>query len=482
MKPAPLHLGYVPPQAPELEESILGAILIEKNAINRVIDLLKADDFYKEQNRVIFQSIINLYAAKKPIDLLTVCQQLKADKTIDLAGGSYSVSKLTNNVASAANIDGHAQIVKQYSMLRQLTQLGEQLRTNAYSPDANPFNLIQQFQNDLNKVVPNVSADVTPESRMLKTLKFINHAMDAKDGVSGIPYPWPKINKHTGGMQRGNSIVIAGLPGAMKTALTLCITKHLDDLGIPSLMFQQEMSSEQTGIREIAMETKINSTRIKTGQLSQAEFSQIQKAIGKIESGKRYVDEAPGLTIYKLRSVGTKMVQEYGVQLIIIDYLQLMDTQKQKNESDTAALERTTREIKSIAKELNIPIICLSQFTKEAGKDHSIFPDLSHLRGSGSIEQDADLIWITWNPCKKLGSQFTWKNPYDLTEELTAKGKIYMRDAKNRDGSNEIFEFESFPWINTFEETRMLSEGTVSNFNSGGLAPNAGFNNQDATF
>lgn len=471
--------GKIPPQAQDIEIAVLGAILIDKTAFRLVADTLSYSDFYSEQHSVIYKACETLFKDKQPIDILTVCQKLKEQGSLELAGGSFFVSSLANKIASAGNIEHHALIIRQSSMLRQLITLGQNLIQKSYLDGADPFDIQSEAQKSLIKLIPSSENDISAASMMKHTLEIILKAMDSKDGISGIPYPWEKVNKHTGGMQRGNSIVIAGLPGGMKTGLAMNIEKHCKDLGIPTLMFQQEMSTEQTGIRKLSMETGIDGKKFRTGQLSEAEIIQMHKAIGKIESAKSFVDSSAGLTIPKLRAMGTRYVQEHGVELIIIDYLQLMNKQQEKGENETNAWERVTREIKSIAKELNIPIITLSQLTKEARKDHSIFPDIATLRSSGSIEQDADVVWITWNPCNKLGPNFTWTNPWNTQEEIPARGKIYLRDAKNREGSNEIFEFDSYPWINTFHERRMLSEGKDSSYSaSGGLANDTSFENK----
>ena len=474
--------GKVPPQAIDMEIAVLGAILIDNTAFRLVADTLSDSDFYNEQHRLVFKACETLYKERSPIDLISVVHKLKAQGSLELAGGTYFVSSLTNKIASSSNISHHALVIRETSMLRQLIAIGAEMQRKAYIEGADPFSIQSETAKDLIKIIPDSGHDISPEAVMKKTLEIILKAMESKDGISGIPYPWPKINHHTGGLQRGNAIVIAGLPGAMKTGVVMNIEKYCNDNGIPTLFFQQEMSTEQTGIRKLSMETGIEGKKFRTGRLDNHELNQMHKAIGKLESTKSYVDSSPGLTISKLRSLGTKYVQQYGVQLIIIDYLQLMNKEQQKGENETNAWERVTREIKSIAKELNVPIIYLSQFTKEAGKDHTKIPDLSYLRGSGSIEQDADVIWIIWNPCKKLGPSFTWTNPWDLHEEISAKGKIYLIDAKNREGSNEIFEFESYPWINTFQEIRMLSEKDSFTPSSGGLAANQSFETGDSPY
>lgn len=469
--------GYIPPQETSTEEIILGAILIEKGAMAKIADLLEPADFYKEDYRLIYEAAYTLHKQQKPIDIITVVTELKRVSKLDIVGGSYSVSKLTNKVASSSNIEHHAAIVKQMSMLRQIIYNAQEAIRESYTNGANPFEIQSSLIKKLQKLIPIVGADISPASRMRKTYQFILEAMASKDGISGIPYPWATINRHTGGMHRGTLITIAGLPGAMKTALCMQITKYLDELGIATLMFQQEMADVQTGIRELSQETAIAGKNFRTGKLSPEDIENMNKAIAKLENSQKYIDDRPGLTFGRLQSVATKYVQEHSVQLVIIDYLQLMNTEKEKNESDTTALERLTRNIKSLSKQLNIPIIVLSQFTKEAGKDHTKFPEISHLRGSGSIEQDSDMVWVTWNPCKALGSEFTWTNPYDSNEEIAAKGKIYLRDAKNREGSNEIFEFEAYPWINTFHDLRMLSEGRQITIPTEGLANNVNFDN-----
>ena len=195
-----LNLGLVPPQAIEFEETILGAILIDKNGFPKICDILNTDDFYKEEHRVIYSAALNLHKRHQPIDILSVCQELKDKGNLEIAGGSYAVSKLTNKVASASNIEHHAAIVKQMAMLRQLIFLSQESLKESYSNGANPFEIQSRLIKDLQKLIPVIGADISPAGRMKKTYQFILEAMASKDGVSGIPYPWQSINKHTGGV------------------------------------------------------------------------------------------------------------------------------------------------------------------------------------------------------------------------------------------------------------------------------------------
>lgn len=463
-----MEYGKLPPQNLDAEEAVLGALLIAKGAIYRIADFLPAEAFYKEENKVVYQAILDLFNNREPIDILTVCTQLKKNGTLEVAGGSFSVSKLTNRIATDSNIETHATYIAEEYYKREVIRISSQAISEAYETGSDIFKILSQLNNNLADIIQLKSSDFGAKSRMMETYKHILEAMQSKTGITGVPYPWKTVNEWTAGMQKGEVIVIAGPPGSFKTGIAMNITKHLDDIpdSIPSLIFQQEMTNIQTGIREIAMESKIPNTKLKSGNLDDYERKQLDQAINKIENSKVFVDSSAGLTIPRLRSVATKMVQSFGVRVIVIDYLQLMNHLKQKGETDTTAIERTTRELKTISKDLKITIIALSQLLKEANKDPFKIPDLGMLRGSGSIEQDADIIYMLWNP-GKYDPNFQFEHN---RQTVDARGKIFMVPLKFRDGEpGTLLQLNSYPSINTFVELHDQYSA------SGGLANDTSF-------
>jgi len=469
------ELGKIPPQNQEAEIAVLGAILINGSAINEVADLLVPDSFYNEQHKVIYKAMEALYKERSPIDILTVKTMLKKNGELELAGGIHFLTKLPEKVASSSNITTHAKLITQDFFKRNIIKIASDAIQKAFSDNTDAFDIQAELIVNATNIIQISVSDYTAKTRMLETYKHILQAMESKTGITGLPYPWKTVNDWTAGLQDGEVIIIAGLPGTFKTGIAMNITKGLNDqpTPVPSLIFQQEMTTIQTGIREIAMESQIANTKLKSGQLDEHEKALVNQAIGKIETSCIYVNSTPGLTIINLRTIATKMVQNNGVRLIVIDYLQLMNHQKQKGENDTAAIERTTRELKILAKELRIPIIVLSQLTKEASREPLKIPTLNMLRGSGSIEQDADIIFMLWNPAK-YDPQFVFSNE---GTDIEAKGKVFIVPLKFRDGEpNTVLALHSYPWINTFVELH----GNYST--SEGLATNTDFDKKDDPF
>jgi replicative DNA helicase len=470
----PQHIdiyGKIPPQNQDAEIAVLGAILLNGAAINEVADLLVPESFYNEQHKLIYKAMDELYKERSPIDILTVCARLKKNNDLENAGGLIFVSSLTNKIASSSHISSHAQLITQDFFKRNLIAIAQETLQKAFSNDTDAFDIQAELIAKATNIIQISTSDYTAKTRMFETYSHILKAMESKTGITGLPYPWKTVNEWTAGLQNGEVIVIAGLPGTFKTGIAMNITKALNDMPvpIPSLIFQQEMTTIQTGIREIAMESQIPNTKLKSGQLDDHEKILVNQAIRKIETSAIYVNSAPGLTTTALRTIGTKMVQNHGVRLIVIDYLQLMNHQKQKGENDTAPIERTTKELKTIAKELRIPIIVLSQLTKEASREPLKIPTLNMLRGSGSIEQDADIIFMLWNPAK-YDSQFIFSNE---GKDIEARGKVFIVPLKFRDGEpNTVLALNSYPWINTFIELHDNYSSSDS-----GLSTNTDFDN-----
>lgn len=465
---AALEIGKVPPHSEELETAVIGACLVDSGAYKEIASIINHEDFYTEEYKPIFKAMQKLYSASLPIDIITVVTQLKKDNELDNIGGIHFLTKVSNHVTNANNIASWAYNIKEFSLLRSIIDINADCLREAYQNNANPFDIVGSINKKITKTFDIKSDDFTSTSRIKKGYEAILTAMNNKNGLGGLSTGWPSLDNILGGLAPGDVMVIAGLPGTFKTGITLNIAHHLNNLGIPSLIFEQEMTDVQTSHREIAMKSQVSISQLRKGVVSENEMKRINKAVGELENSQVFIDTSSGLTIQRLKSVIARMVEKHQIKFVAIDYFQLMDHQKEKGESDTAAQERTTAAIKRIAKEYGVSIAILSQFNKEAAREPSKPPALMNLRGSGSIEQDADIILILWNPAKFIPDA-TFSHP-QTGQEVSAKNKLMIIVAKNRQGELDAVMLEAQPWISLFTEvSEMKDQGLSANlwFNDG---------------
>ncbi|MFZ1389456.1 MAG: DnaB-like helicase C-terminal domain-containing protein [Thiolinea sp.] len=429
----PLDVGKLPPQNSEMEEAVLGAVMLEKNVFAKVSTLLEEDDFYVDAHVRIFKAISMLSKKNNAIDILTVTNQLKANGDLETVGGAYYVSKLTNRVASSANVEYHARVVLVNSMLRKQILLNTQFINNCYEPDADPFELLSAQRSLLAAIEKHDDIDITPLARMKETVESIYKAQK-NDGVSGVPLGIKKLTNFLGGAAEGDYFVFGARSGAFKSALMLWIQHHLSIHGIPTLMFQQEMTEVQTGVREIALKTGLETQNIKRGKLTDADWESVHKAVGVISDSKVFIDTTPNQKISTIKSKLQRAIDEHGIKVAVIDYLHLCDLEVKKHGNDEAAISQHCKEMKSMAKELKISILELAQFNKEAGNEEQKQlkpPHMGFFKGSGAIEYSADGVILFWNPAK-IDENFIW-------EGVETKGKIAIIIAKNKNGETGMF-------------------------------------------
>ena len=395
--------GKVPPQAIPLEEAIIGAILLEKDALTQVLDVLQHDAFYVDAHQMIYQAMLRLFERSQPIDLLTVMEELKKAGELDAVGGPAYLAELSNKVASAANIEFHARIVAQKFIQRELIRISTQTINDAFEDTTDVFDLLDSAENSLFKIAErNMGRSVDRMGSLAsKLLKQIEELKDVEEGLTGVPTGFTDLDRLTSGFQKSDLIILAARPGMGKTALTLSIAKNAAlDFNKGVAVFSLEMSSLQLAQRIISMEAEIAGSKLRNGQLEEYEWQQLHSAIEKVADAPIFIDDTPGINSFELRAKCRRLKMQYDIQMIIIDYLQLMsgggDNKGGNREQEVSAISRS---LKGLAKELNVPVIALSQLSRAVetrGGDKR--PQLSDLRESGSIEQDADMVMFIYRP------------------------------------------------------------------------------------
>lgn len=399
--------GRMPPQAVEIEEAILGGILIEKDAANLAMEILGADDFYKPAHQHIYQALAELHIRNNPLDILTLEQALKDKGLLDSCGGTGYLSQLTRSVSSAANIEYHAQIVLEKSIKRKLILACTGIVKDSYDGGSDPFDLLNQAESEIFKLSNAGKSNSTKslDAILKTTITYLEQLQERKtDGITGVPSALA-VDKMTAGWQRGDLVIIAARPSMGKTAFVLTVARNAalhpnPDLKTNVAVFSLEMADQQLVQRLLTMEARINAQDARTGRLSDRDFSALIEAAGRLHTAKIFIDDTPGLSLAELRSKARRLVNEQKVGMIIIDYLQLMTSNlkdgKNNREQEIAFISRG---LKGLAKELNVPVIALSQLSRaveQRGGDKR--PQLSDLRESGSIEQDADVVIFLYRP------------------------------------------------------------------------------------
>ncbi len=397
------EIGKLPPQAVDLEEAVLGALLLDKDALTNVIEILQPKSFYKEAHERIFAAIHRLFNRAEPIDILTVTQELRKSGELEIVGGAYYISQLTNRVASAANAEFHARIISQKYIQRELIKISTETIKDAYEETSDVFDLLDKAEKNLFDVVQgNIRKNYDEISTLMgRAIKEIEAARQLKTGISGVPSGFTSLDKITSGWQKSDLVILAARPAMGKTAFALSLARNASVAHErPVALFSLEMSNIQLVNRLIASESELPAEKLKKGQLEEYEFQQLNTKITKLADSKIFIDDTPALNIFELRAKARKLVHQHKVELIVIDYLQLMhagaEAGKGNREQEVSSISRA---LKSIAKELNVPIIALSQLNRSVEvRTGSKKPQLSDLRESGAIEQDADMVIFLHRP------------------------------------------------------------------------------------
>lgn len=394
--------GRLLPQDKDIEEAVLGALMLEKDAYTMVCDILKPESFYEPSNQIIYEAIQALGAAQQPIDMLTVVEKLRQMDMLDKVGGPIFISELTSRIASGAHIDYHARIIAQKYLARELISFCANIESKAFDESNDVDDLMQEAEGKLFEISQrNVKKDVVQIDPVIEqAFNQIQAASNRQTGLSGLECGFSEIDKMTSGWQNSDLIIIAARPAMGKTAFVLSMAKNMAvNLNTPIAVFSLEMSNIQLVNRLICNVCEIEGEKIKSGSLTQKEWDKLNSRIKSLFSVPMYIDDSGNLSIFELRTKARRLVREHDVKMIIIDYLQLMNASGMKFGSREQEVSMISRSLKQLAKELNIPIIALSQLNRDLEKrSEGKVPQLSDLRESGAIEQDADIVCFIHRP------------------------------------------------------------------------------------
>ena len=423
--------GKLPPQAIELEEAVLGALMLDNEALSDTIDILKPEYFYKIEHQKIFDSIIVLFNESKPVDILTIIEQLKKSGELENIGGAFYITQLTNNVASSANTEYHARIIVEKFIQRSLIQISSSIIKDSFDETIDVFDLLSNAEQELFSVTEgSLRKSYSKMSELISSaINNIEELKNKEDGLSGVPSGFSRLDRVTSGWQKSDLVIIAARPGMGKTALALTMCRniaiyHKTPVGIFSL----EMSTDQLVNRLISSESEIPSNKLRKGNLEEYEFVQLHEKIKDLAEAPIYIDDTPGLSVFELRAKARRLVKNHGVKIIIVDYLQLMTAGGNKIGNREQEISTISRSLKGIAKELKIPVIALSQVNRgvESRTSTSKRPILADLRESGAIEQDADIVTFIYRP--EYYKIYEWENSDD------SRGQAEIIIAKHRNG------------------------------------------------
>ncbi len=445
--------GKVPPQAKELEEAVLGAIMLEKSAFDTVVEILKPECFYVDAHQRIYRAMQGLAIKSLPIDLLTVVEELKFREELEVVGGPYYVTKLTNSVVSSANIDAHSRIILQKFIQRELIRISGEIIGDAYEDSIDVFDMLDEAEGKLFEITNNhlrKNFD-SIDAVLVKTIQRIEDMRNRQEDITGVPTGFPSMDKLTYGWQNTDLIILAARPSVGKTAFALNLVRSAAMHPTkPTAVgfFSLEMSSAQLVQRILSAESEIWLEKIARGKLEEHEMKQLyKKGIERLSKAPVFIDDTPALNIFELRAKCRRLKNKHNVGLVIIDYLQLMSGSGDgRNSNREQEISKISRDLKGLAKELQIPIIALSQLSREVEKrkEGNKIPQLSDLRESGAIEQDADMVMFLYRP-----------EYYDITSNEMGesnKGETYVKIAKHRNGSLDTIKLRALLHIQKFVE------------------------------
>lgn len=422
-------MDRIPPHNLEAERSTIGACMLSKEALMDVSEEVRAEDFYNEAHREIFGAIMDLYRDNVAVDMLTVCEELNKKKALDMVGGRAYIATLTSEVPSTANAGEYAKIVAEKAMMRQLISVSEEISAKGYDDKVPATELIDRAEADIFRVAQKrqKSDYAKIQDVLLKNLKQIDEAQKTSGSVVGLPTGFKTLDEKTSGLHRSDLIILAARPGMGKTAFALNIAEQCAiKAGASVLIFSLEMSQEQLGQRLIAMQARVESEKLKKGELDRKDWDRINVALNELNGTKIVIDDTPGVSIMEMRNKCRRLKAEQGLDLIVVDYLQLMtfDGRADSRQQEISAL---SRHLKLLAREMDCPVIVLSQLSRAPELRQDKRPMLSDLRESGSIEQDADIVI------------FLYRDDY-YNENTEKPGVCEVHLAKHRSGSTDRIE------------------------------------------
>ncbi|MFA4916321.1 MAG: replicative DNA helicase [Syntrophales bacterium] len=447
MKDIDASLHKVPPQNIEAEQSILGGILLANQYLNNVIEILDKSDFYSESHRKIFAAILELSDRNEPSDLITLSNILKEKKQLDLVGGTTYLASLVDNVPSAANIAHYAKIVKEKSILRRLIGTATDILSRSYDSGANVDNVLDDAEQAIFEISENkIKPAFFPIKGLIKdSFKTIEKLYERKELVTGVPTGFEKIDELTTGLQKSDLIIVAGRPSMGKTALVLNIARYAAlEAGITVAIFSLEMAKEQLAIRLLSSEARVDSMRIRRGMLGETDWPKLTTAAGRLSDVPIYIDDTPAIMVLEMKAKARRLTAEVGLGLIVIDYLQLMRSGSGRD-SREQEISEISRSLKALAKELNVPVVALSQLNRRVEDRPNRRPQMADLRESGAIEQDADVIAFIYRD-----------EVYNRSEDNPEKGLAEIIIGKQRNGPTGMVKLAFLEKYTRFENLAVL--------------------------
>ena len=442
--------GKIPPQAIDLEEAVLGAMLIDEKGVNEIIELLSPEVFYKRSHQLIYESIERLFRESEPIDLLTVSADLKKNKNFEPAGGDFYLISLSQKVSSSAHIEFHSRIILQKYIQRKLITISNEIIQKSYNESTDVMDLLDEAESKLYDVAQgNIKTSTESAQNLVIRAKARIEEIAKQEGLSGVSTGFEKLDKLTSGWQPSDLVIIAARPGMGKTALALSMARNISvQQKIPVAFFSLEMSSVQLITRLISSETGLSSDKLRTGKLADHEWQQLNIKVSDLESSPLFIDDSPSLTIFELRAKARRLASSNGIKLIIIDYLQLMNIgSSNKAGNREQEISTISRNLKALAKELDIPVIALSQLSRAVEtRGGTKRPILSDLRESGAIEQDADIVSFLYRP------EYYGITEWDDDMKTPSEGQGEFIVAKHRNGALDSIKLKFIPNLGKFED------------------------------
>ncbi|MFW2135037.1 replicative DNA helicase [Chryseobacterium sp. TY4] len=466
--------GKMPPNAVDFEKLVIGTFLIDRKGLDHSIDLLTPEVFYDPRHQTIFAAILKLYESNSPIDMMTVIQELKRTEKLNLAGGDHYIIDLTLVVSSSAHIEYHVRVILEKYILRSLINVSANVIDSSYKESTDVFELLDKAEQSFFEITNGTikKGFDTANSLVKEAIDKIKSLKD-KEGLSGVPSGFTALDKETGGWQNSDLIIIAARPAMGKTAFILSMARNITvDNNIPLALFSLEMASVQLITRMIASETGISSENLRKGTLSDQEWSSLFTNVSALENAPLFIDETPSLSIFDFRAKCRRLVMQHGVRIIMVDYLQLMTASSGKGggnrEQEIAMISRS---LKAIAKELNVPVIALSQLSRTVETRPGKRPMLSDLRESGAIEQDADIVSFIFRP--EYYKIAVWDNDEEGAETQT-ENQAEIIIAKHRNGATADVRLAFHKHIGKFADLETLGNSYYGGFGGGAPSPSGG--------
>jgi len=422
--------GKIPPQALDLEEAVLGAMMLENDRLAEVIEVLKPAVFYKENHQIIFSAIQRLFAQNEPVDILTVTEELRKCGELDIAGGPYFITMLTNRIASAANIEFHSRIILQKFIQRELIRVSSEIIKDAYEDTTDVFDLLDKAETGLFSISESSigKSYMDMQSIIKEAIKEIAAGRNQEGKLRGVGSGFTELDRITSGWQKSDLVIIASRPGMGKSAFALTMARNAAiDFKKPVAVFSLEMSSVQLVTRLMSSETEIPQEKLRKGSMEDHEWAQLNTKITPLIDAPLYIDDTAALSVFDLRAKCRRLKAHHDIQMVIVDYLQLMQGSQDTRGNREQEISSISRALKTLAKELDLPVIALSQLSRASEKRSlAAKPILSDLRESGSIEQDADMVLFIYRP-------EYYKIDVDESGDSTS-GVAEIIIAKNRNG------------------------------------------------